>query len=143
MSMMGELTFFLCIQVKKMKHCTFVLEAKYTMDLMKKVNMAKLKPTSTLMSMATSLDPDENGKATDQREYRRMIGSILYLTGIWPDIQSVMCLCARFQALPHSSHRTVVQWIFRYLKQTLEFGIWYSASSSLDLVGFSDADFAG
>jgi hypothetical protein len=52
-------------------------------------------------------------------------------------------LCARFQASPHSLHRTTVQWIFKYLKHTLEFGILYSASSSLDLVGFSDADFAG
>jgi hypothetical protein len=54
-----------------------------------------------------------------------------------------MCLCARFQASPRSSHRTTVQQIFRYLKQALEFGIWYYASSSLDLVGFFNADFAG
>jgi hypothetical protein len=52
-------------------------------------------------------------------------------------------LCACFHASPRSSHRTAVQQIFRYLKHTPEFGIWYSASSSLDLVGFSDADFAG
>jgi hypothetical protein len=52
-------------------------------------------------------------------------------------------LCAHIQASPRSSHRMVVQWIFRYLKHTPEFGIWYSASSLLDLVGFSDADFAG
>jgi hypothetical protein len=54
-----------------------------------------------------------------------------------------MCLCACFQASPHSTHQTAVQWIFRYLKHILEFGIWYSASSSLDLAGFSDADFMG
>jgi hypothetical protein len=54
-----------------------------------------------------------------------------------------VCLCACFQAPPHSSHWTNVQPIFRYLKHTLEFGIWYSASSSLDLVHFSDADFTG
>jgi hypothetical protein len=53
-----------------------------------------------------------------------------------------VCLCARFQASPRSSHQTTVQRIFRYPKQTLEFGIWYFGSSSLDLVGFSDADFA-
>jgi hypothetical protein len=49
-------------------------------DLMKKFNMAELKPVSTLISMATSLDPDENGKIADQREYKSMIGSLLYLT---------------------------------------------------------------
>jgi hypothetical protein len=72
-----------------------------------------------------------------------MIGSLLYLTAIRSDIQFVVGLCACFQASPRSSHWTTVQQIFRYLKHTPEFGIWYSASSSLDLVGFSDADFAG
>jgi hypothetical protein len=64
-SMMGELTFFLGIQVKQMKKGTFVHQAKYTKDMMKKFNMAELKPVSTPMSMATSLDLDENGNAID------------------------------------------------------------------------------
>jgi hypothetical protein len=74
MSMMGKLTFFLGIQVKQMKQGMFVHQAKYKKDPMKKFNMAKLKPVSTPMNMATSLDLDENGEATDQREYRSMIG---------------------------------------------------------------------
>jgi hypothetical protein len=141
MSMMGELTFFLGIQMKQTKQGTFVHQDKYTKDLMKKFNVAKLKPVSTLMSTTTSLGPDEDGEAIDQREYRSMIGSILYLTAIRPDIQFIMCLYAHFQATRRSSNQTVVQRIFRYLKHTLEFGIWYSTSSSLDLVGFFDTDF--
>jgi isopentenyldiphosphate isomerase len=109
MSMMRELIFFLGIQVKQMKEDIFIHQAKYMKDLMKKFNMAELKPVSTLMSTATSLDPDENGEAIDQREYRSMIGSLLYLTVTRPDIQFVVCLCACFQASPHSSHQTVVQ----------------------------------
>jgi hypothetical protein len=65
MSMMGELTFFLGIQVKQMKQGTFVHQAKYTKDLIKKFNMAKLKPVSTPMSSAASLGPDEDGEAMD------------------------------------------------------------------------------
>jgi hypothetical protein len=110
---------------------------------MKKFNMAELKSVSTLMSSVASLGPDEDGEVVDQREYRSMIGSLLYLTATRPGIQFTVGLCARFQASPRSSHRTVVQRIFRYLKHTPEFGIWYSVSSSLDIVGFSDADFAG
>jgi hypothetical protein len=109
MSMMGELTFFLGIQVKQTKQCTFVHQAKYTKDLMKKFNMAKLKSVSTLMSSVTLLGPDEDGEAIDQREYRSMIGSLLYLTATRPDIQFAMGLCARFQASPCSSHRMTVQ----------------------------------
>jgi hypothetical protein len=104
MSMMGELTFFLGIQVKKMKQGTFVHQAKYTKDLMKKFNMAELKLVSTSMSSAVSLGPDEDGKALNQREYRSMIGSLLYLTATRPDIQFIVGLCVCFQASPRSSH---------------------------------------
>jgi hypothetical protein len=110
---------------------------------MNNFNMDELKPVSTPMSTATSLDPDENDETVDQREYMSIIGSLLYLTVTRSNIQFTVCLCARFHASPHSSHQMVVQQIFRYLKHTLEFGIWYSASSSLDLVGFFDADFVG
>jgi hypothetical protein len=143
MSMMGELTFFLGIQVKQTKEDTFVHQAKYTKDLIKKFAIVDAKSASTPMSMTTALDPDEDGEAVDQREYRSMIDSLLYLMVTQPDIQFDVCLCARFQASPRTSHCQVVQQIFRNLKQTLEFGNWYSASSSLDLVGFSDADFPG
>jgi hypothetical protein len=100
-----------------------VRQAKYTKDLMKKFNMAELKPVSTPMSSVASLSSDEDGEAVNQREYRSMIGSLMYLTATQSDIQFVMGLCARFQASPCSSHRTTVQRIFRYLKHTPEFGI--------------------
>jgi isopentenyldiphosphate isomerase len=86
MSMMGELTFFLGILVKQMKQGTFIHQAKYTKDLMKKFNMAELKPVSTPMSTATTLDPDKNGEVVDQREYMSMNDSLLYLTATRPDI---------------------------------------------------------
>jgi hypothetical protein len=143
MSIMGELTFFLGIQVKQTKQGTFMHQAKYTKNLMKKFNMAELKPVSTPMSFAASLGLDEDDEVVDHREYRSMISSLLYLIATRPDIQFTVELCARFQASPCTSHRTVVQRVFRYLKHTPEFGIWYSASSSLDHVGFSDADFVG
>jgi hypothetical protein len=92
-------------------------------DLMKKFNMAELKHISTPMSTATALDPDKNGEAVDHREYRSMIGSLLYLMVIRPDIQFIVCMCAHFQAFSRSSHQTTVQRIFRYLKYTLKFGI--------------------
>jgi hypothetical protein len=78
----------------------------------------------------------------DQKEHRSMIGSLLYLTTTRPDIQFSVCLCARFQASPRTSHRQAVKRIFRYLRYTPELGFWYSVSSSLSLLGFLDADFA-
>jgi hypothetical protein len=107
--MMEELTFFLGFQLKQTKQGTFVHQAKYMKDLMKKFNMAELKPLSTPMSSAASLGPDKYGEAVDQREFRSMIGSLLYLTMTRSDIQFVVRLCMRFQSSPHSSHRTTVQ----------------------------------
>jgi isopentenyldiphosphate isomerase len=109
MFMMRELTFFLGIQVNETKQGTFVHQAKYMKDLMKKFNMAELKPVSTPISSTVSLGPDEDGEAVDQREYMSMSGSLLYLTVTRPDIQFAVGLCACFQASPHSSHRTAVQ----------------------------------
>jgi hypothetical protein len=143
MSMMGVLTFCLSIQVKQTKQGTFIHQVKYTKDLMKTFNMDEFKSVSTLMSTIASLNPDGNGEVVHQREYWSMIGSLLYLMTTRPDIQFIVCLCTRFQTSSRSSHQTTVQRIFRYLKHTPEFMIWYYVSSLLDLVGFFDADFVG
>ena len=143
MSMMGELQYFLGLQIKQVKDGTFVHQAKYTKDLLKKFEMADAKPLSTPMSTTTALDADEDGEPVDQKKYRSMIGSLLYLTATRPDIHFAVCLCARFQASPRTSHHQAVKRIMRYLRFTPELGLWYSASSTLTLRGYSDADFAG
>jgi hypothetical protein len=143
LSMMGELQFFFGLQMKQTKEGTFVHQARYTQDILKNFKMDDSKPLSTTMSTTTALNADEDGEPVDQKEYRSMIGSLLYLTATRPDIQFSVCLCARFQASPRTSHRQAVKRIFRYLRYTPELGLWYSATSSRSLLGFSDADFAG
>jgi hypothetical protein len=105
--------------------------------------MEDSKAMMTPMSSTTALDADEEGEHVDQKEYQSMIGSLLYLTATRLDIQFSVCLCAHFQASSRTSHRQAVKRIFRYLRHTPDFGLWYSASSSMGLHGFSDADFAG
>ncbi|WVZ75687.1 hypothetical protein U9M48_023722 [Paspalum notatum var. saurae] len=99
--------------------------AKYTKDILTKYDMGDSKPMTTPMSTNTALDADEDGEAVDQKEFRGMIGSLLYL-----------------MTSPRTSHRQTVKHIFRYLMFTLELGLWYSSGSSLSLRGFSDADHA-
>jgi hypothetical protein len=82
--------------VRQTKQDTFIYQAKYTKDLMKKFNMTEFKPVSTPMSTTMSLGLDEEGEVVDQRAYRSMIGSLLYLTATRPDIHFVVCLCALF-----------------------------------------------
>jgi hypothetical protein len=95
--------------VKQMKESIFIHQAKYTKDLMKKFNMAELKPVSTPMRTATVLDLVENNEVVDQGEYMSMIGSLMYLTVTRPDIQFTVCLCAHFQSSPRSLHWMAVQ----------------------------------
>ncbi|WVZ96991.1 LOW QUALITY PROTEIN: hypothetical protein U9M48_042562 [Paspalum notatum var. saurae] len=143
MSLMGELQFFLGLQIKQGPEGTFVHQAKYTRDILKKFEMGDSKPMTTPMSTNTALDTNEDGETVNQKKFRGMIGSLLYLTATRPDIQLAVCLCARYQVSPRTSHRQAVKRIFRYLKFTPELGLWYSSGSSLSLRGFSDADHAG
>jgi hypothetical protein len=143
MSMMDELTFFLGLQIKQTHEETFVHQGKYTKDVVKKFDMGEAKPLSTPMSTTMALDEDKEGEVMDQKEYQSMIESLLYLTVTRPDIQFVVCLCARFQSSSRTSHRLAIKRIFRYLCFTPKFSLWFSASSSLSLYGYSDADYAG
>nr|ABB46679.2 retrotransposon protein, putative, unclassified [Oryza sativa Japonica Group] len=143
MSMMGELSYFLGLQIKQTPQGTFVHQMKYTKDLLRRFKMENCKPISTPIGFTAVLDPDEDGEAVDQKEYRSMIGSLLYLIASRLDIQLAMCLYTRFPASPRASHRQAIKRIMRYLNHTLEFGIWYSTSSSICLSGYSDTDFGG
>jgi hypothetical protein len=143
MSMMGELTFFLGFQIKQMKEGTFICQTKYTRDMLKKFGIVNAKPIKTPMPTNGHLDLNEEGKAVDQKVYRSMIGSLLYLCVSRPDIMLSMCMCARFQANPKECHLMAVKRILRYLVHTPHFGLWYPKGSNFNLLGYSDSDYAG
>ncbi|KAD1670713.1 hypothetical protein E3N88_42473 [Mikania micrantha] len=143
MSAMGELQFFLGLQIKQSNDGIFIHQAKYTKDLLKKFDLQNCKPCSNPMSSTTQLDAYLKGKSVDETLYRCMIGSLMYLTASRPDIMFATCVCARFQAAPKESHLIAVKRIFRYLQGTQSLGIWYSTGHSCKLVAFSDSDYAG
>ncbi|XP_042984783.1 uncharacterized protein LOC122313675, partial [Carya illinoinensis] len=143
MSMMGELTFFLGLQIKQAKSGTFINQSKYIKELLKKFGMENAKEIGTPMSPSTKLDKDESGKPVDSKIYRGMIGSLLYLTASRPDIMFSVCLCARFQSSPKESHLIAVKRILRYLSGTINLGLWYPKHTSFDLISYTDADYAG
>ena len=143
MSMMGELNYFLGLQIKQSEGGIFINQAKYIKEMLKKFDMEGNKSISTPMSSSCKLDQDESGKSVDQKLYRGMIGSLLYLTASRPDIMFSVCMCARYQANPKESHLVAVKRIFKYLIGTKNIGLWYSKESSLNLIGYTDSDFAG
>ena len=143
MSMMGELNYFLGLQVSQRQDGIFICQSKYVRDLLKKYHLEDSSPAKTPMATATKLDKDESGKKVDITAYRGMIGSLLYLTASRPDIMFATCLCARFQADPRESHLIAVKRIFRYLKGSPNLGIWYPKDTDFNLVGYTDSDYAG
>ena len=143
MSMIGELTMFLGFQIKQMKDGIFILQEKYVHDLLKRFGMENCKEIKTPMASNGQIEPELQGKPVDQKLYRSMIGSLLYLTASWPDIMFSVCMCARYQANPKESHEKFAKRIPRYLRYTPGFGLWYPKSAHFKLLGYSDSDFAG
>jgi hypothetical protein len=138
MSMMGELKYFLGFQIKQLQEGTFICQTKYIQDIIKKFGMKNTKPMGT----NGHLDLDTGGKSIDQKIYRSMIGSLLYLCASRPDIMLSVCMCARFQANPKEVHLRAVKRIMRYLVYTPKFGLWYPKGSTFDLIGYSNANYA-
>jgi hypothetical protein len=143
MSMMGVLTFFLGFQIKQAKEGTFISQTKYTRGILKKFGMDKVKPIKMPMGTNDHLDLDLGSTSVDQKVYRSMIGSLLYLCASSPDIMLSACMCARFQATPKDCHLRAVKKIMRYLVLTPNLGRWYPKGSHFELLGYSEADYAG
>jgi hypothetical protein len=94
--MIGELSYFLGLQIKQLKNGIFVSQGKYIKDMLKKFGMKDAKGISTPMGTNGSLDSDASGNMVDQTMYRSMIGSLLYVTASRPDVMFSVCMCARF-----------------------------------------------
>ena len=143
MSMMGELKLFLGIQVNQRKDEVYDHQTKYTKELLKKFKREDCKVMNTPMHLTCTLSKEDTGSKVDQKLYRCIIGSLLYLTASRPDILFSVCLCARFQSDPRESHLTTVKRIFKYLKGTTNLGLLCRKSLDYKLVGFYDDDYAG
>ena len=143
MSMVGELTFFLGLQVKQKKKDIFVSQEKYIRNIVKKFGLDSKKHASTPMSSSTKLNVDSSGVEVGPTLYRSIIGSLLYLTASRPDIAFSVGVCARYQAAPKESHLTAVKQIIRYINGTPDYGLWYSKYSNACLAGYLDANWAG
>ncbi|GKA60050.1 retrotransposon protein, putative, ty1-copia subclass, partial [Tanacetum coccineum] len=118
-------------------------QSKYAFESLKKYRFDTCDPVDTPMVEKSKLDEDKEGKAVDPSHYRGMIGTLLYLTASRPDLQFAICMCARYQARPTEKHLHAVKRIFRYLRGTVNRGLWYPKDSSIALTAFADADHAG
>jgi hypothetical protein len=142
MTMMGEIKFFIGFEIKQLKEGSFINQAKYVQDMLKRFKMKELKGAAKPMPTKCHLELDPNGKDVDQKVYRSMIGSLLYLCTSRLDILLSVGVCARYQAAPKESHQVAVKIIFRYLVHTRTYGLWYPKGSNFSLCGYRDSDWA-
>ncbi|GJT20902.1 hypothetical protein Tco_0890839 [Tanacetum coccineum] len=135
MSMMGQMSFFLGLQVSQSPRGIFINQAKYALETLKKYGMP--------MVDRLKLDEDLMGIPVDQTRFRGMVGSLMYLTASRPDLVFAVCMCARYQAKPTKKHFEAIKHVFRYLKGTINMGLWYPKDNAMSLTAYADADHAG
>nr|GEV18239.1 retrovirus-related Pol polyprotein from transposon TNT 1-94 [Tanacetum cinerariifolium] len=143
MIMMREIKKFLWLQVNQFSNGIFINQSKYILDILKIFGMENCDTVLTPMVEQAKLKLDLVGKPVDHIVYRSMIGSLMYLTSSRLDIMFATCMCASNQANPNEHHVSAIKRIFRYLKETLNLGLWYPKYSGFDLTTYSDADHAG
>eukprot|EP00253_Pinus_taeda_P009442 PITA_09442 len=143
MSLLGELTYFLGLQVQQNKDGIFLSQTKYLKQILKKYSMEDSKLVCTPMVIGCSINSNEESTAVHQRTYRSMIGSFLYLIGTQPDIMHAVGIVGRFQENPKESHLQAIKRIFKYLQGTQNFGLWYPRDTNITLNAYTDADWVG
>ncbi|GJU55533.1 retrovirus-related pol polyprotein from transposon TNT 1-94 [Tanacetum coccineum] len=129
MSMMGQMSFFLGLQISQNPRGIFINQSKYANEILKKFDLHKSDPVDTPMVERTKLDEDLSGIPVDQTRYRSMVGCLMYLTASRPDLVFVVCMCARYQSKPTKKHLEAVKRVFRYLQGTINMGLCTSGSA--------------
>nr|GEV60400.1 retrovirus-related Pol polyprotein from transposon TNT 1-94 [Tanacetum cinerariifolium] len=124
MLMMGQMSFFLGLQISQSPRGIFINQSKYASKIVKKYGMLSSDSVDTPLVEKSKLDEDQQGKLVDSTLYRGMIGSLMYLTPSRPDLTYAVCLCARYQAKPTEKHLNAVKRVFQYLKGTIDMGLW-------------------
>ncbi|GKE45635.1 retrovirus-related pol polyprotein from transposon TNT 1-94 [Tanacetum coccineum] len=143
MSMMGQMPFFLGLQISQSPRGIFINQSKYDSEIVKKYGLNTTDSVNTPMIETKKLDEDLQGKPFDATLYRGMIGSLMYLIASRPDLNYVAFLCAQYQAKPTEKYLQAVKRIFQYLIGTINMGLWYSKDTDMSLTAYADVDHAG
>lgn len=141
MTDMGNMKFFLGVEVNQSSDGIHICQKKYTKEVLERFNMWSCNGVKNPIVPGTIISKN-GGRGVDATLYKQLVGCLMYLTVTRPDIMFVVCLLARFMAEPKEEHMVVAKRVLRYLKRTLEFGIFYGRSSQTELVGYTDSDYA-
>jgi hypothetical protein len=139
----GLMSYFLGIEVKQENDGIFISQKKYMREILKKFKMDSCNAVNTPVATGLQLSKEGEGKSVDSTMYKSLVGSLRYLTMTRPDILYGVGLVSRYMETPRESHWLAAKRILRYIKGTLNFGLFYTYGESADLVGYSDSDWGG
>ena len=131
MSMIGELSFFLGLHIIQSSEGLFLSQEKYLKDMLKRFQMEDSSSVCMSMVVGCNITKDDPSPDVDQRRYRLMIGSLLYITTSHPYIMQVVGMVGRFEYAPKKSHLVDVKRIFKYLKGTMTYDLWYPTNQNI------------
>nr|GEV03948.1 copia protein [Tanacetum cinerariifolium] len=143
MSMMGQMSFFLGLQDSQSLGGIFINQSKFALEILKKFKMDSCDSVDTPMVDRLKLDEDPLGILVDQTRFLSMVGSLMYLIASRPDLIFAVCMCARYQASPTKKHLEALKWVFRYLKGTINWGLWYSKDTAMELTSYASCRLSG
>ncbi|GKD31773.1 retrovirus-related pol polyprotein from transposon TNT 1-94, partial [Tanacetum coccineum] len=143
MSMTGQISFFLGLQVSQNPGGVFINQSKFALEILKKFGMDSCDPVDTLMVDRLKLDEDPLGIPVDQTRFCSMVGFLMYFTASRPDLVFAVCMCARYQASPTKKHLKALKRVFRYLRGTINWGLWYPKDTAMALTAYADEEHAG
>ncbi|GLJ54154.1 hypothetical protein SUGI_1160360 [Cryptomeria japonica] len=143
MSMIGEMKFFLGLQITQTNKGIFICQTRYVKELLKKFGLENSKHVDTPMITSCKLSKDDESPKVNPSRYKSMIGGLLYLTQTRPDIVNVVCITSRFQSDPRETHDIDVKRILRYLAGTTNLGLWYPKNDDFRLCAYTNSDWGG
>jgi hypothetical protein len=143
MTDLGKLHHFLGIEVSQSKKGIFISQESYAKEVLKKFGMENANPVVTPCITGLKLSKNGEGRLIDSTKFRSLVGNLMYLTATRPDIMYAVSLVSRFMEKPHSNHWEAAKRILRYIKGTVDYGIFYEANVPVKLIGYTDSDLAG
>ncbi|XP_058002241.1 uncharacterized mitochondrial protein AtMg00810-like [Hevea brasiliensis] len=134
------MAFFLGMEIKQNQQGIFICQMKYAKEILKKFQMEECKPMSTLMGQKEKFCKEDGTEKVEETNYRSLIGCLMYLTIIRPDILHAMIILSRFLHCASELYLKVAKRVLRYVKGTLDHGILFQQSQDFQFLGFSDSD---
>ncbi|XP_057432877.1 uncharacterized mitochondrial protein AtMg00810-like [Lotus japonicus] len=143
MSDLGKMRYFLGIEVVQFDGGIFISQTKYVTEVLRRFGIENSNFVENPMVPGFKISKDENGVEMDGSFFKQLIGSLMYLTATRPDIMYAVSLLSRYMSRPTEVHYSAAKRILRYLQGTTKFGILYKREGNLELIGFTDSDYAG